>query len=114
MMISQRCRNTSLTSQFKKLELSLRSGVICYRIFLGTSRGNMRRKDRKAYFVPTAMMEWLCPTALTVQLGLDLTDISHMVEFFRKMLDKRAKMVAEDALQRTASYNSGLGDSISV
>ena len=108
MMISQRCRNTSLTSQFKKLELSLRSGVICYRIFLGTSRGNMRRKERKD---DGAVISHCLDC---VQLGLDLTDISHMVEFFRKMLDKRAKMVAEDALQRTASYNSGLGDSISV
>ena len=47
-----------------------------------------------------------CSAWSELRRGLDLSDIGDLVEFFRKMLDKRGKMEAEDVLRRAASHDS--------
>ena len=47
-----------------------------------------------------------CSAWSELRRGLDLSDIGDLVEFFRKMLDMREKLEAEDVLKRTASHDS--------
>ena len=49
-----------------------------------------------------------CPAWSELRKGLDLSNITHMVEFFRKLLSERARL--EDEGKRKASHDSFLVD----
>ena len=51
-----------------------------------------------------------CQAWTEMRKGLDLTNISDLVVFFRKMLDERTRMEKEGVLPRTASHDSCLVD----
>jgi hypothetical protein len=51
-----------------------------------------------------------CSAWTELRKGLDLTNISDLVAFFRKLLEERARLETEGVLNRTASHDSCPGD----
>ena len=103
-MFSRRCRNISMKSLYKtRMAFKIRSHIV------PDIPGNFKRKYEKkgeerllcAYCDEGQVMSQShcldCSACSELQEGLDLTDISHIVELFRRMLDKRSRMKAEDA-----------------